>query len=466
MKTPFYLTPRIVAVGAVAMIFLVFACEENLRDTDPGAGEMSISVLASDSELEVFPDVTYQYMDMYGTDNKLCVGSYLRAIRNGNTAFKDSLVQYLFTDIQHDVLRIPIRQWLHTEGGTTLNTMDSIYSDLDSVLTYLTVDKPGLAYFASPAETSTPDEYPDWLFRTPGDKTTFKHYAYGQLVGEYLNYLQSKGYNIQYLGLYNEDSFVKPQHIRYCKNGLESVIGSAAMDQLTFVGPDRWGIYWMVDWLNNHFIGSDYMDELDVIGTHFYDDGEEGNDNNTSSWTDFATAMNSVNKPSWFTESNRFNLGTGMDGLTAGLDHIWDPIKKGKVNGVISYWGSLWILKQNFSTGKPMRDKEYYGYKKFVNTSKGKQQVRAYGGPNVRLMAFRDGSRLVIMILNRSTIDFEGVTIKINDGYQIDRSLTRTRWTPGSAVEGDTTTWTPPDSTTLTQPVPAKSFIVFTMDII
>ncbi len=395
--------------------------------------------------LTVFPTQVKQQMKTYGVDVKLSVNKFMLASN------KTLLSQYLFTDLS-SVLRIPIRVWQQEPVENQPNF--SVYDDLLQVMAYAKTAKPNIKFFASPAEDDANlnggNEYPLWL----GTGAAFRSRRYGKLVAAYINYFKSKGYNIEYVGPHNEDGEFDITSFHWARTGIIENLNAGIITP-KFIGPDRWGIEASKNYANS-IIGSGYENEYDILGSHFYDD-----DVSSAPWTDFVTASTTLGVDAWATESTRFGVATGLDGLIAGFTQFWDPVKSG-VSGIIVYQGVNALIKVQ-NDGSLVIDEDYYGFKQFANSTVNKNRVGSSGTADIKLLAFKNTTtnNYTVVAMNTSTTAYNAVPINFSGASFGSTTATQKQWKAGSAVTGTTSTFNF-SGASFTTDIPARSITFYT----
>lgn len=153
------------------------------------------------------------------------------------------------------------------------------------------------------------------------------------------------------------------------------------------------------------------VDSVDVIGTHFHDDGDIRDTRQERVWRDLVEG--SKQKPVWFTESARFAAGQGPhQKLVSGLNHFI-PALRGGATMVILDRTAPRIVRPN---GTPVPH-IFSGLAGFIEGTGGVVIGSDVSNARVRSVSFLDGDLLNVHVTNAGGAPRE-VTIALEEGFK------------------------------------------------
>lgn len=152
------------------------------------------------------------------------------------------------------------------------------------------------------------------------------------------------------------------------------------------------------------------VDDVDVVGTHFHDDGDIRDNREERLWADLA--QSSGQRPVWFTESARFAAGQGAhQRLVSGLNHFIPAVRGGATMVIFDRTVPRLIRPD----GSPVPH-IYSGVAAFIEGSGGSVVGSDVSGGDVRSVSFLDGDLLNVHVTNSGGSD-RSVTVKLDGGY-------------------------------------------------
>src|SRR5690606_24246334 len=207
------------------------------------------------------------------------LGVDAKRLWNWRKGIKDQLAQLAVGEMNADFVRAAVRVGQERDEGifeaTTYNT------DIDMMGAMKTAN-PDVKFFASPsplAEAYSPAEreavwghrenvpwacYPAWILewdsvgtKTMDDGTVVPKWEKGdfhvdklvQYYADYLNLMKTKGFDIAYLDVVNENNVMTPTHCRYIKDSLPPIL-DPGVTVPELVVPSSWSVQAGINWLN------------------------------------------------------------------------------------------------------------------------------------------------------------------------------------------------------------------------
>ncbi|PWE01374.1 hypothetical protein [Marinilabilia rubra] len=358
------------------------------------------SLKSADLTAEVDPSTFHQEVT-FGGDGKLTIKDW---------AEKDvsTTSQLLFGDMQLKVLRVPI--------FALQDISDPIYDNVITVIQAVQNVNPNVEIFASIANGDGygnhyhgADKFPNqWIGCCPYNVYDLNLTAYASYLDSFMDRMSNVGINIDYLGPWNEDPADESDHRKVFDQMLN--LGGTAK-----VGLERWGLQTSVNDVE------DVMGQINVSGSHFYDDDAIAESSWESTWQQL---VNKSSNPVWYTEATRYSTNDGIENLIAGMNNIF-PAIRGGVENVTFYQVVKRFVWAN-GTALPIK---YSGFKNLVNNASGKRVVPSNSSINdVKVIAFAKNKSLSLHFINLSTNN-KTTRIELQSGYEAQGTVTRTIWT-------------------------------------
>lgn len=365
---------------------------------------------------------------VFGGDAKLSAKGWAQ----GNT---QEVANLLHNEMKMDVLRTPLYAMRDAGDPFYQKVVDIMHATLEA--------NPDVRFFASVANGDGdqqnwlhgPAKFPEWMKTQPGNIYNLNLEAYANVWDEYILMLHDNDLDAQYIGPFNEDQANSSEYAEVFSN----------MEQLgsrSRVGVESWALQTAINTVN------DLQGELDIVGSHFFDDETIPKHNWDSKWEELV--INSA-RPVWFTEATRFRIPDSIDHLLWGLAHAFPSMRSG-VEKLIIYQTVPRLVQYN---GTP-RPKKYTGVKNLVNNAYDKRVVPS-GSSDVELsvIAFAKEEELSLHIVNENFTD-KMVDIGLENGYEAAGVVVKTLWT---ATETEESTENTQVGATWNESIPARSYV-------
>ena len=364
----------------------------------------------------------------FGADVKLT----LRGVDEGNT----EQIMDRFVELGMDMLRVPIY--------TTRELNDPFYERVYRV-SDIAEDK-GLTLFASVANGDGDqnnnlhhsDKFGDFLkCNCPYNIYDLNLTAYSSYLDDYLANMVSNDAKVDILGPYNEDNAENSDY--------RKIWDQMNRSDFQKIGVETWALEAGISRT------PDVIDQLDIVGSHFYDDDAISVSEYDKKWANFVAEAGE--KPAWFTESTRYQVGgvSAMAQARMGIEHFIPAIRMG-VERVIIYQTANRIVWYNGS----IRPYRFSSLKHFIQNATGPRLVSTSDDLDIKTVSFMNGEDVSVNITNSSDVD-KTVTVKFTKGHQASGTVTRTVWQEG--VEGEQNAYVLGGNRSWDITVPANSYV-------
>lgn len=363
-----------------------------------------VSFTAEAQTFTVDPGHQHQRV-VFGGDGKLTI----RPWANGNV---DLTSERLFGDMNLRILRVPI--------FALVPISDPLYDDVIEVIQAVQSVNPDVKIFASVANgNGTTDNSihgaakfpPGWRGCCPNNVYQLNLAQYASYLDSFMTRMNEAGITIDYLGPWNEDPAVSRDH-NLVFNQMDN------LGDTQRVGLEAFALNTSIGRVNA------VEDASDITGSHFYDDTSIPQLDWEDRWRElFITSAN----PVWYTEATRYTTADGLDRLVAGMENIFPAINSG-AESIIFYQVVRRFVQTNGNT-QPIK---YSGFRAIVNATADTRVVESStSDENIQGVAFSNGERAEIFLLNRSSFD-RGVQIRLENGYAAGGQVRRWRWDANS----------------------------------
>ncbi|KGK00100.1 hypothetical protein [Thalassotalea sp. ND16A] len=384
--------------------------------------------MANSNEISIFPGQVEQEVK-FGADIKLT----LKGVDEGNT----EKIMDRFVELGMDTVRVPI----YATRDITDPFYDRVYRVSD-----IAEDK-GLKLFASVANGDGDlngnlhgeVKFSDDLKCISGCNNNIYRLNFG-LYSTYLDtYLQNMELNdasVSYLGPYNEDQADNDDYRKLWDKMNNS--------NYSRVGAEFWGLERSVE------ATPDLLDQLDVVGSHFYDDIRIAPEDYDSTWADLTDAASGA--PVWFTESTRYQVDSSeMTNTRSGIEHMI-PAIRGGAERVFIYQ----TVNRLFWYNGGKRAYRFSATKQFTSNATGNVVDSSSDDLAIKTVSFIDNNQLKINITNGDT-SAKVTTIYLEGDYSASGSGEQALWT--ESVEGELTNITFNGGSCWTMTIPANSYL-------
>lgn len=352
---------------------------------------------AQDLTISIEPENTNQQVT-FGGDGKLTIRDW--AQNNVNVT-----AQKLYGDMDLNILRVPI--------FALQPISDSIYDNVITVIQAVQSVNPQVKIFASIANGDGygvnhhgASKFPESMrgccaYNVYGLNLT----AYAAYLDSFMKRMNDAGIHVDYLGPWNEDPATDLHHSKVFSQ-------MKNLGNTQRVGLERFALLTTVNDVD------DVEDEIDITGSHFYDDSRISDQD--AAW---ASLVNASSNPVWYTESTRYATADNIGLLIAGMDNIYPSIRSG-AEAVVFYQ----VVKRFvYANGSELPIK-YSGFKNLVNNASGKAVAQTVSSDdNVSAVSFANGNTLSIHIINKNTSS-QQASISLGNNQQASGTITRTIW--------------------------------------
>lgn len=414
----------------LTFFLMVTGCNDHLSEQDGKEVNDSIGTLKSaDLTAYVNPDVLKQEIS-FGGDGKLTIKDWAEKDVN-------STCQYLFSDMNLQVLRIPI---------FALQSIDDpIYDKVITVASKAKSKNPNVKIFASLAngdgygnQYHGADKFPGWMKGCcPYNIYDMNLDAYAGYLDRFVERMNDGGVQIDYLGPWNEDDADADDHRKVFDQ----------MDELGYaqrIGVERWSLQNSINEVGG--INS----KIDIAGSHFYDDDQIPESSWRDKWQDL---VNNSSDPVWYTEATRYETGDGIEKLVNGMNNIF-PAIRGGAEHVVFYQ----VVKRFVYANGTILPIKYSGFKNIVNNATGKRRVPSWttASNDVKVVSFAKNKSLSVHLINL-TSNSKTTRIYLKNGYKAQGTITRTIWTSSETESSNSYNLSGQTSWNVT--VPANSYV-------
>ncbi|MBJ6367006.1 LamG-like jellyroll fold domain-containing protein [Snuella sedimenti] len=365
--------------------------------TDVYNGELNLN------HITVFPEQSKQTVT-FGGDAKLTI----KAWAEGNTS---AISQKLYGDMNLKILRVPIfalqpiTDPIYDNVITVINSVKSVNPNVKIFASIANGDGYGTDYHGSHKFPSS------WQGCCPYNVYNLNLTTYAAYLDSFMDRMTAAGITIDYLGPWNEDAADDSDHFK-------------VFDQMTKlgttqrVGLERWALRTSVSDVD------DVEDQIDITGSHFYDDVEGSSPIPEEERDDvWASLVNKSANPVWYTESTRYKTNDGITKLVNGMENIF-PALRGGVESITFYQVCKRFVWANGGT-QPIK---YTGFQNIVNNSEGSVRPSTTDNKNIKVVAFANQDTLDVHIINKDTIS-QTVKLQLSGGYTTNGTIKRTIWT-------------------------------------
>ncbi len=387
----------------------------------------SSHVKNSNPGITIDPGILRQNV-VFGGDAKLSAKGWAE----GNT---QQVANLLHNEMKMDILRIPLYAMRDADDPFYQNVVDIMNATLEA--------NPDVRFFASVANGDGDEEnwlhgaakFPDWMKTQPGNIYNLNLEAYANVWDEYLLMIQDNDLYVNYVGPFNEDQANSNDYFQVFSN-------MGQLGDKGRVGVESWALQTAINTVLQ------LQGELDIVGSHFFDDETIPPQNWDSKW---AELVNKSAKPVWFTEATRFRINDNIDHLIWGMEHMFPSLRAG-VEKLIIYQTVPRLVQYNGA----IRPKKYTGVKNLVNNAYDKRVVPSVSSDlDIRLVAFAKDHELSIHLVNKKTseVSFE---INLANGYEAMGVVSKSAWT---ASQTGTTSEYAQVGSSWTETLPAWSYV-------
>ncbi len=285
-----------------------------------------------------------------------------------------------------------------------------------------------------------------------------------KLFADHLNFVYTKGFEISYLDLSNEQTIITPAITKYVYDNLPAKLNSGVKMPKIIV-PSTWNVQGGIDWLNEVDKSKDEHLAFDIAAIH--------NTGAGGSLDEFGTAALAMGKEAWNTEMHDW-IGIELHDEIINSDILWQHMRAGFTG--IDTWlffgsaggrphsmiNSAWNAKPNEikKTGK------YEIFKKLVNNANGGNYVDvSMPYSSVITSAFVKDSILTVWVLNKNTKSMLATAFEFEDWPVNDKTIELTKWHKSLPIAGSTTSFLNSSGSGFTYDIDGESLYFFKINI-
>jgi O-glycosyl hydrolase len=318
---------------------------------------------------------------------------------------------------------------------------------------------------------------PNWIYTGAGynggtyDPNLLDYTKYARFLADYLKHMNTNGVPITYMSVSKEWKQVFTATVE--KNTIDALKTLLATAPYTgvpvplFVGPAGWGV-----------VGStDFMADVATVGSSSLYAGFSTHDYDlptATQWGSFTAAVATTGKPAWSDES-----ASGANSPTSGAEPAISVPIAAYLNRCAYYRKGLkgelffeqWSRGVNtetrsiyFTSGQAgVRLRGYYIMKHFANNAAGGSYLDSTktGLPDVETMAFRQGKKITLWVINNSITDINNVTFNITGATMTSAAIVRTNWNATNAATGVVASATKNSNIQFTNSIESQQLIAY-----
>lgn len=377
---------------------------------------------------------------------------------NWQSSLKTQLAELAVKELQSDYVRVAINCAYEREQGV-INP--SAYNQILEMMTAMKAANPNVKFFASErplsqAYTSAEQtalfgkpngcpwsSYPGWIMGFSGYGGIFGGGGFNkdkaiQYLADYLNFMNKKGFTIDYMDFTNEGKTITPSIAKYMFDNLPAKLNDG-VNLPVFVVPSSWSIKQGTDWLNSVNLSKNEDIAFKIAGTH--------NTSSKGSCEDFVAASKKLHKEAWNTELHNWT-GINLRDEILNSSIFWEHIRAGFSGldtwlfyGPANGKGHTMIWSSNT---KITKSGKYEIFKKVVNNANRGYYLQT-SMPNSQCMtaSFIKDSILTVWVLNKSNSALQNVFFLFNNRNILNKKIEVTRWNSSLPRQGVASSFVP-----------------------
>ncbi len=397
-----------------------------------------------------------------------------------NATNAQQIADWVFKDINFTVCRVSFdkKQEL-TEGAPNLAFYDKPISAMKKVQ----LARPAVKFWATLKSDydgyGTENNLPDWIYTGAGynggtyDPTKLDVTKYAKFLADYLKHMHANGVPITYLSVSKEwQKVFDAEREKQTIDALKALLATTDFTGVPvplFCGPASWGVVGGTTFIND-VRAKGYGNRYHAFCTHEYDNPTEAN------WGSWVTAAGTKNK--WNEESS-----TGANGPTNGAEvDITVPLSvyakrcqwyrqglQGELffeqwsRGIAAETRSIYFTKGTDG----VRYRGYYIMKHFGNHTANSSYLGSTRSSltGVDTMAFRQGNKVTLWIINTSDTQFNNVPYTITGATLSSTTISRLAWSASTPAEGSASSFTRTNNTSFKNNIGPKAIIALTFNV-
>ncbi|MCX6309230.1 MAG: T9SS type A sorting domain-containing protein [Bacteroidia bacterium] len=397
-----------------------------------------------------------------------------------NSTNKTKLADLAVKELQSDFVRVAINCAYEREQGVK---NPAAYTQILEMMTAMKTSNPNIKFFASErpldqaytaaeqvavfgAEGAVPwAPYPAWIMGFSGfggvfGSDGFNQYEALQYLADYLNFMNSKGFSIDYLDLTNEKNVITPAITKYMYVNLPALLDVGVQIPVLVV-PSSWSRLEGTNWLKSVNISKSENTAFEIAATHNTDDAGTSED--------FVAAANTLKKEAWNTElHNWVGISIQEEILTSTV--FWEHIRAGFTG--LETWLFFGPLNGKDHTmiwansSQVIKSCKYEIFKKVVNNANRGYYLET-SMPNAQCLtaSFIKDSILTVFALNKSTSALPNALLFLQNRTILNKSIEVTRWNSKLARSGVVSSFVASNMDNFTYTLDSASLYCFKIDL-
>lgn len=352
-------------------------------------------------------------------------------------SFGQTLANLGVKELKSEFVRVAIFAKYEREVGVI---KESAYDKILDMMTAMKTANPEILFFASPRpldEAYSDAEIdsiwngscpwapvPSWVMTW--NETSTGGWSLGTLYADklaryyadYLNFMDSKGFKIEYLDITNEHNSISPTHCKYLYDNMPALLNEGVyMPKL--VAPSAWNYTQGVSYLNS--FTADQRESYSIAACH--------NTNKTGTPESFATAANNYNKEPWDSELHGWK---GIDIVDEVLSshYFFEHINAGFVGlDTWLFYGPLegkdhtmlWSNSSEYAFSS-----KYEIFKKVVNNANGGNYLESTLSVDTDLFlttSFIKNDTIMVWVLNSDNFEYSNIDINFGNWKVTDKDI-------------------------------------------
>lgn len=429
-----------------AMFYSLYQESINNPSTPPASGSgPSISLDATD---------VAQSIVMMGGDMERSGGNLK------NASNPEEIIDWLVKDIPFNTWRIAYNKNQEIVEGVK---NWAYYDDELAVMQLIKNANPDIKFFATLESDyhgysqGNRNNLPTWIYDYSYDRETstvigsrsFDAVKYGLFLADYLEYMEQSGFPITYLATSKEYvGVITADRAKIAIQTLIDELEARNVQMPLIVDAGTWSLSNGINLINN-YENRDMTQYVYGYSSHNYWSSE------TKTWGDFVSAANNVGKFAFNEESGHggggkalyeanFSIALGNFAAKAEMyaeglqgEAIFELWPRGYSEVQENTYYSKPIFFNNGSKGRRMRS--YYIVKKFATNAVDSQYIQStsISLPDVSTMAFAQGDKVTLWVINNSDIRYNKVDFNITQlGLAGGMDIEKTYWDENSDITG------------------------------
>ncbi len=399
----------------------------------------------------------------FNKKQKIRLGVDAERLWHWNSTLKNELADVAVGELKSDFVRVAINCAYEREEG---HKNESAYNEIIEMMTAIKNVNPDINFFASPRplhEAYTRQEkensfghrdntpwspYPLWILhwaangtKTLNDGTVVPNYERGyfdyvkltQYFADYLNFMHSKGLNIRFLDMSNEQQVVTPAITKYMYDNLPGKL-NPGVQMPGLIAPSTWGVQQGIDWLATVNAANNEHTAFEVASVHNTGGG-------IAALEEFATNTHALDKEAWNTEMHNW-VGLNLHDDVINSDIFWHHMRAG-FNGIDAWLFYSAVQREHrvvmVYPDRVERTGKYEIFKAVVNNfNRGNYVDISMPSTLVPTAAFTKDNLFAVWILNKHDSQVSNTTIRFAPEIDlINQDITVTRWNGATtSIEG------------------------------